>query len=209
MVRAYIDFDSTLYDTDVIKKKIDHIIADEICKNVSNCDKQCVINEIKDAKSNGVKSVFGLSKYFEEKYHLEKNCIRAEFEKFLSKGDEILYPDSVKFLKKLAQKGYEINILTYTSQDSYDYQMLKIMGAKIFDLVDNIYMCTKSKGELSLDYENGYFFDDNPKELVSLFKAGVSPERLFRIRRIGAGYSDIEISEYKSNDYVGFEEIKV
>ena len=67
MIRAYIDFDSTLYDTAVIKKVMSDIIADAICENVLNCDREVVIEEIKEAKASGIKSVFGLCKYFENK----------------------------------------------------------------------------------------------------------------------------------------------
>ena len=55
MKRVYIDFDSTLYNTEVIKKNMNDIIADGVCENVLDCDKNVVIDEIKQAKSSGVK----------------------------------------------------------------------------------------------------------------------------------------------------------
>ena len=115
----------------------------------------------------------------------------------------------MKDLKRLSQKGYEVNILTYTSQEDFEYQMLKVMGSKISDYVDNIFMCSRSKGELGLDYETSFFVDDNPKELVSLFKAGVSPDRLFRIKRAGASYSDVEISEFDAIEYSDFNNVEI
>ena len=209
MKRVYIDLDSTLYNTEIIKQNMNHIIADAVCERVSNQDKNIVIGEIKEAKASGVKSVIGLCKFFEGKYSLEKDFIRKKFEDFLSKGEELLYFDSIDFLKRLSQKGFEVNILTYTSQEDYDYQMLKVMGAKISGFVDNIFMCTKKKGELGLDYANAYFVDDNPKELVSLFNAGVSPDRLLRIKRDGAGYSDVIISEFEAKEYTNLKDIEI
>ena len=87
--------------------------------------------------------------------------------------------------------------------------MLKLMGSNVLDYVDNFIICSRSKGELNLDYENGYFFDDNPRELTSLFKAGVSEDRLFRIRREGVGNSAIEIVEFKPNEYKDFNDIQI
>lgn len=209
MKRVYIDLDSTLYNTEIIKQNMNHIIADAVCEKVSSQDKNKVLEEIKEAKTSGVKSVIGLCKFFEGKYNLEKDFIRKKFEDFLSKGEELLYSDSVDFLKRLSQKGYEVNILTYTSQEDYDYQMLKVMGSKISGFVDNIFMCTKRKGELGLDYETSVFVDDNPKELVSLFNAGVSSDRLFRIKRDGAGYSDVIISEFEAKEYTNLNDIEI
>lgn len=207
--RVYIDFDSTLYNTSAIKSVMNDIIADAVCENTPNCDKNIVLQEIKEAKSQGVKSVSGLCGYFENRYNLKKDCIWSGFEDFLSKGEDLLYDDSIEFLQKLSQKAYEVNILTYTSKEDYDYQMLKLKGAKISRFVDNIFICTKAKGELALDYENAYFIDDNPKELVSLFKAGVAPDRLFRIKRAGAGYFDVSINEFEAKEYSDFKNINI
>ena len=207
--RVYIDFDSTLYDTGAIKNVMNDIIADAVCENTKNCDKNIVLQEIKEAKSQGVKSVSGLCDYFENKYGLKKDCIWSSFEDFLSKGENLLYDDSIEFLQKLSQKGYEVNILTYTSKEDFDYQMLKLKGSKISRFVDNVFICSKAKGELALDYENAYFIDDNPKELVSLFKAGVNPDRLLRIKRVGTGYFDASIDEFEVKEYSDFRNINI
>lgn len=209
MKRVYIDFDSTLYDTGAIKKVMNDIIADGVCDNISGVEKNVILEEIKDAKANGVKSVIGLCKFFENRYGLEKDTIKNMFKDFLARGDALLYADSIDFLKRLSQKGYEVNILTYTSKEDFEYQMLKVMGSKISDYVDNIFMCSKKKGELALEYETSCFVDDNPRELVSLFNAGVSPDRLFRIKRAGASYSDIEITEFESQEYSSFDDIEI
>ena len=209
MIRAYIDFDSTLYDTDIVKKKIQQVFVDGICKSELGRDKNSVLQEIKDAERNEYKSIFKRCKFFEEKYSLESGCISSELEKFLESGSSLMFEDSIPFLKRLSQKDFEVNILTYSIQENFDYQMKKIMGAGVLDYVDNIIICSKPKGELGLDYENGYFFDDNPRELESLSKAGVLADRLFRIRRIGSGYSNIEIRNFQTNEHSDFSDIVI
>ncbi len=208
MKRIYIDFDSTLYDTSVIKKNMATIIAESVCESIKGLNADNILQEVAQARSNGVKTIFGLCEFFEKKYNLDKNYIRKNFETFLANGEDILYADSIPFLKRLTQKGYEVNILTYVA-DGFDYQMHKIMGTSVIDNVTNIIMCTKSKGELALDYENGYFIDDNPKELVGLFNAGVSEDRIFRIVRKGAGYADVKITEFDAREYNSFDDIEI
>ena len=206
MVRVYIDFDSTLYNTSKVKEMINEIVANGVCKNVPNADKFRVLEEIEKVRENGFKSVLGLCELFEKKYGLESNVIKSDFVRFLSDGERFLYDDTIPFLKNLAQKNYEINMLTYTSQDSYEYQMIKILGSKIFHYFNNIIICTKKKGEIELDYENGFFIDDNPEELKSLYNVGVSENRLFRMKR-GGGYSEIEISEFSPIECKSFVDI--
>lgn len=209
MIRVYIDFDSTLYETEIVKKRMNDMIADAVLSVKKNLDKETLLDEVKQAKTSGIRDVFGLCKFFEEKYGLEKNYIKAVFDEFLANGEKIMYPDSIPFLERLSQKDCEINILTYTAKEGFAYQMQKLMGSGVLDYVDNFIICSRPKGELELDYENAYFFDDNPKELISLFKAGVSEDRLFRIRRDGVGYSLIDITEFKPNEHKDFADINL
>ena len=58
MKRVYIDFDSTLYDTGKIKKAMNDIIANGVCENRSSANKELVLEEIKQAKENGIKNLF-------------------------------------------------------------------------------------------------------------------------------------------------------
>ena len=205
MTRVYIDFDSTLYDTNKIRR-VDKLIA-ELLQNSANITCEEAEREVENCINELEKfRPFEICKNLEKKYGLKANALREGVEEFLACGKKFVFEDSTNFLKEIAQKGYEVNILTYTNK-SFDYQMLKIVGSEISSFVDNIIICSKHKGSLNLDYENSYFIDDNPVEIKSLFDAGVKKDRLIRMRRDGAIYSKIKIDDDICTEVKNFNEI--
>ena len=206
MAKVYIDFDSTLYNTDKARG-FDHVLEKEICK-VTKLSMEESIKAVDFATQNSsTRKIYDICNVLEKKFNLEPNCLIRKIEEYLSNGEDLVYEDSIPFLKRLAQHGHKINILTYTNKE-FDYQMAKLYGSKIYNFVDNIIMCSDPKGELCLDYENGVFIDDNPKELESLFDAGVSEDRLIRIVRSGTKYSKIEISRFNPRMIESLDEIE-
>lgn len=210
MVRFYIDFDSTLFDTDKLKKELNIQIAERLSE-IKDLEKDFVIDEIQQLfLTKQAYSYFKLCDILEGKYSLENGELKNLLKKILSDGEKFVFEDVLEFFKRLSQKQCEINILTYTLKDEgFEYQMLKVLGSKLADFVDNIIICTKPKGELGLDYEHGYFLDDNPTQLLSLFKSGVSEDRLFRIKRKGTGYSELKISEFQPREFMDFNAIEI
>ena len=206
MAKFYIDFDSTLYNTDKMRG-FDQALEKGICEftNLSMEEAEKQIQIVTDQMSP--RKIYDICEILEKKFALEKNCLKKIIEKFVENGEFLVFKDSIPFLKRLAQKGHEINILTYTNRE-FDYQMAKINGSKIYSFVDNIIICSKHKGELFLDFENGIFIDDNPEELESLFNAGVSEDRLIRVRREEGKYSKIEISGFKPKEVSSLAEIE-
>lgn len=205
MARIYIDFDSTLYNTDKMRG-FDQALEKGICEctNLSLKEAEKEIQIVSESMSP--RKIYDICKILEQKFDLEENYLKNKIEEFVEKGEHLVFEDSVPFLKRLVQKGHEINILTYTNKE-FEYQMSKLKGSKILDLVHNVIMCSEHKGELGLDYENSIFIDDNPRELESLFKAGVSEDRLIRVRRIGGNYSKIETNGFKPREVLSFAEI--
>lgn len=209
MKRIYIDFDSTLFDTTKFRQISKEIISQEICKFKKDVSLFDVEDEIKEElKTKRFNSFFDMCNFFEDKHNLKHDCIKLQIEKFMTNTESLLYSDSILFLEKLKKIGYEINILTYTSKNSYDYQMKKLAGSNITKFVDNIIICTGNKGDLGLDYANSIFIDDSPKALKSLHGAGVCQGRLVRMKREGAGYSAEAVYIDGLVEVTKFEEIK-
>lgn len=205
MARIYIDFDSTLYNTEKIRN-LDNLIADLLKENshLNHDEAKNAIEKCSCELENS--SPFDLCECLEKKYNLQPSSLRVGVEKFLAGGKCFVFDDSFKFLKRMSQKGHEINILTYTSK-KFEYQMFKLIGADILSFVDNVMICSKHKGDLNLDYEYGFFIDDNPDEIKSLSSAGVNKERLFRMKREGMIYSSIKIEKDICIEVENFDEI--
>ena len=84
-----------------------------------------------------------------------------------------MFKDAIDFLEKLNKKKVEICILTYVAQKkNIEQQALKLLGSGILPYVTHVFNTTKYKFELQLDYENGIFIDDSPRDLEGLYKAG-------------------------------------
>lgn len=206
---AYVDLDGTLYRTSELKllivKEISSGIAealsaglDEIYEDVSGC-----------FKNRHNISVFDFARQMAKKYKVSEEKIIDRLENILKNSSNLLYNDSIDFLEKLKESGYETYILTFSRGYDNDYQMLKLTGSGISKLVDGVFICSKDKGELNLDYKNGIFVDDNPKQLASLFNAGVSEDRLFRIKRKNEKYSSVEITEFLPKEYDTLENMEI
>ena len=125
----------------------------------------------------------------------------APLERQSNKAKEYLYSDTIPFLKYLKSLNYEVVILT---KGNYEYQKEKIDNCSLESLYSELLVTLEHKGELSLDYKNSIFIDDNPKEILSIMKK--KPKMIFRIVRDKALYSeellDKSIPSYKSLDEI-------
>lgn len=100
----------------------------------------------------------------------------------LENGTDFTFPDAINFLKNLNKKGETICILTYVAQkNNLNQQAMKLAGSGILPYVDDVYNTTRLKFELELDYKNGIFIDDSPRDLTGLYKAGA--KNLIRIKK--------------------------
>lgn len=208
MKRIYIDFDSTLFNTSLLKETILKQIVSVINVNGDIISSEDVLNKIYELKKQN--NSFGFSELclsILSDYGFGKDDLEKILKEILSKACDFYYLDSIGFLETLAQKNYEINILTYAMKCDFEFQISKLSKSKIAEFVDNIIICTKQKGELHLDYENAIFIDDNPRDLTSIFRAGASPERLIRIKRSNGKYSDSQIEGFKPVEYSSLNDI--
>ena len=210
MSKIYLDFDRTLYDTDNFVDEMLDEMASIVCKKYQEVHPNEVIKFVKEKIS--AKQIFGIFSICEavgEKYSIDVDRFKECVEKALKNGEKRIYTDAITLLKALSQKGYQINILTYTTKPDYDYQLKKLEGSRITSLIDNIIITSKEKGSLGLDYENSIFVDDNPKDLRSLHLSGVKKENLYRIKRKNTKYSDLPITDFEIKEIGSFDEINI
>lgn len=206
---AYIDFDGTLYATSKLKFFIVKQISLKIFQQ-TNLDYETILNSVSEEFKNRKEiGIFDFARQMAKKYDANQEIVCDEVKEILKNGSEFLYNDSTEFLKKLRANGYETCILTYSGFYNYDFQMLKLMGSGANKFADGFLICSKNKGELNLDYRNGIFVDDNPDQLESLFNAGVSEDRLIRIKRKSEKYSSHKITAFSPREYDTLENIEV
>ena len=203
----YIDFDNTLYNTKALTFDMLENLALYISKT-QNVNKEDLLKELKSKfNRENIYNIFELCKYFENKYNMQNSQLQLVIIKTLENGSRYVYSDVDQFLEKL--KGEDCNLFILTKadgEDNIEYQKMKIEGSEIkkYFSSDPI-IITKPKGELELDYKNGIFIDDNPKELKSLYDAGA--KRIIRIKRPNAKYSNEELNISEIEEYTELSDI--
>ena len=204
-MKFYIDFDSTLYNT----REFILALLDAIAKNITSQNKSLnfdnILNEEKELfKSDKIYNIEKLCHFFAEKYAVEFDSIFSSAKTIVDNGTNFVFPDTIPFLEKLKSTKNELIILTYAQEGNTDEQMRKIKGSKLDKYFDDIIITTVPKWTLDLDYKNGFFIDDNPKELAGLYKN--NPYKIVRIKRNNTKYSsrplpdDVVMDEYKTFD---------
>lgn len=209
MKKIYIDFDHTLYCTTKLKQKIIDIAIDKVnkvfVKNIKIFDTELDYSDIYSLLCD-TKSMFEFCNGIDKKY---KKCANFKLDIIkILKANNYIYSDSIEFLKKLKNKGFEINILTYSKPIDFDYQMKKIISTNILKLIDNVIICSCDKSEICLDYKNGIFIDDNANVLDKLYSIGVTSNRLYKICRPDGKYSN-QLTKFKIKEYNSLDEINV
>ncbi len=183
----YIDFDSTLYNTSNLSSDMLSTLATNICEfTKSDFDEK--LTEIKAMfNRDNIYNIYTLTKYFAKKYNIEENMLLRKVEDVIKNGEKYVFDDSIEFLENIKKQGGTVNVLTYVSQEDLSYQLAKIKGSGLSKYFDNIFITSTLKFNLDLKYEDGIFFDDNPKDLKGLFAK--NPKGLVRIRRKTNKYS--------------------
>ena len=198
----YLDFDHTLYNpitlTDEMLSAISDKIVDSSKEKIDNCG---LMNELKGMfNRDHIYNIYELARYFAKKYEIDSEVLVDAVNKVLSNCSRNVFSDVVPFLKSLKEKGHRIFMLTYYEY-GLEYQMAKVTGSKLCDLFDVIITTGDKKYNLTINYENSIFIDDNPKDLAGL--ATRNPYRLIRIRRKEGRYSE------KPADIPNLEEVEL
>ncbi len=201
----FIDFDNTLYETsklvELIFQKISIIISE---KNKIN--NEIILKDLKD-NYNSSMNIFNFATNIANKYKVDGEVLIREIKKIIDNGENLVFDDVEEFLKKLKEKRHNIYLLTYITQVNMEYQMEKITGSGLAKYFDNIIIASNNKYELDINYKDGIFIDDNPKDIEGLYKQ--KPIKVIRIRRENNKYSKIDINNDDIEEYKLFKDIKI
>lgn len=177
----YLDFDNTLYETSRLSNDMLNGLADEISIKTKK-NKIDIFDELKSMfNRENIYNIYKLAKYFAKKYNIEESVLIDKVEGIILDGKKYVYNDVISFLKELKEKNNIINVLTYVAKEDLSYQLTKIKGSGLSEYFDNIIISSSLKFNLDLKYEEGIFFDDNPRDLLGL--ASKNPKILVRVRR--------------------------
>lgn len=189
----YLDFDSTLFHTKNFTKKMLNSIAVSLTSENSSLNKDEIYSEAQSLfNRDNIYNIYKLADFLAEKYNVNKEIVRKNLHLTIEDGKEFVFDDVVPFLEKI-KKNNNVVIFTYSTKDSFSFQLEKIYGSGLADYFDDIFITDKQKHELNLDYQNAVFVDDNNEVLEGLYS--VHPKKLYRIRREGTKYYNAILPE--------------
>lgn len=178
----YIDFDNTLYETGKMTKDILNSLAKYIANN-KNLEVESIFLDLKESFNSTIDNFWTFSEKIAQKYDVPYTSLKDIFEHIIvDNGKNYVFPDALNFLKKLHGAGETICILTFVAQElNLNQQALKLFGSGILEYITEVYNTTRYKYTLELDYKNGIFIDDSPRDLEGLYHSGV--RNLIRIKK--------------------------
>ena len=194
----YIDFDHTLFDSQILTQRMLQAIV-----KTSKLD---ILDECKSMfNRENIYNIYELVKYFSKKYHLDEAKIQTAVNYEINNSQDLVFPDGINFIKNLKEKGHKVYLLSYYEY-KLQYQIAKIVGSHLSDLLDGIFVTKDLKYNLDINYQNGIFIDDKPSDLIGLYSK--NPQKVIRIRRKNHKYSDKDIN-IDIEEYENFNEINI
>lgn len=204
LMNYYIDFDNTLYETAKLTKLMIESIAREIVEN-SNLKFDEVFEDVNNNFNSTYGNIFEYGKSVASKYNIDVNKVIENINYVIANGEKIVFEDAKRFLERLKDKNHNIIILTYVAKENQEYQLKKILGSGLANYTDEIIITTDLKYTLDIDYKNGVFIDDDPRDLNGLFEK--NPIKVIRIRKPSNKRSAKEIENKNIEEYVSFDDI--
>lgn len=203
----YFDFDNTLYET----AKLTEVMLNAIVNSIYNKTGKNLEDLKKYAKENfnsTTGNIFNFAEEMAEKFKSDKNKVLEDLNNAIYSGESIVFEDARRFVEKLYKNNNKLYILTYIpDKKNHDYQMKKIIGSGIAKYFNAIIITSEYKFNLSLDYKNGIFFDDDPRDLKGLFEK--NPIKVIRIRKENNKRSKIDMENKEIEEYKTFDDIKI
>lgn len=201
----YIDFDNTLYETAKLTKKMISAVANSIADN-KKIDYNEVLENITPKFNSTVDNIFSFAEKMAKNYDVDVKFAVDSVNEAINNGKDLVFSDAKDFLESKKKNGDKLIILTYVADGNQEYQLQKVMGSGIAKYFEQIIVTTKYKFELDLNYENGIFIDDDPRDLNGLYAK--NPIKVIRIRKENNKRSKIDIDNKNIEEYKSFNDIK-
>ena len=202
----YIDFDNTLYETAKLTSLMIAAIGNKIGE-LTKRDAEPIIQDAKDNFNSTLDNIFTHAEKMGKKYNVDSDVVVDAVNSVVDNGKQIVFEDAIRFLERLKEKGHKIFILTYIPKTNQEYQLKKLMGSGIMQYFDGIIVTAEYKFLLDIDYTNGIFIDDDPRDLNGLFEK--NPIKVIRIRKPNNKRSKIDIDNKEIEEYESFDDIEV
>ena len=202
----YIDFDNTLYET----AKLTALMLGSISKGISEKtgkDANLLFEEAKANFNSTLDNIFTFAEGMSKKYQVDSNFVVSGVNEVIDNGQNLVFDDAKRFLERLKKNADKAFILTYLPKTNQEYQMRKIMGSGLGKYFDGIMMTTELKFLLYINYQNGLFIDDDPRDLNGL--ANKNPIRVIRMRKKNNKRSKIDMNNPKVEEYTSFDDIQI
>lgn len=191
IIKIYIDFDGTLYNTTKLYQEFINLlkkynIKEEYIQNKLNNNYQ---------KNKNLNTII--------KQIIKENNLNNSIEKYLNiiYSKNLIYQDTIPFLEKYYKK-HDLILLTLGEKE---YQEKKIKSTNIEKYFKEIIITNKDKSKLNINYQNGIFIDNNPKELKKFYHA--KAKHLIRIKRNNDKYSKINLDINNIPEFKDFKEL--
>ena len=200
----YIDFDNTLYET----AKLTTCMLEAICKTVSENAKKSyeeIDIYVKENFNSTNDNIFTFARETGIKFGVDPNIVENSVKAVVDNGHHIVFEDAERFLAKLKEKGHQVFVLTYIPKTNQEYQLKKLLGSGIMKYFDGIIITSKYKFLLDMDYTNGIFIDDDPRDLNGLYEK--NPIKVIRIRKQNNKRSKIDIDNKNIEEFENFDDI--
>lgn len=202
----YIDFDNTLYET----AKLTTYMLKAICDTV--VEKRGIAYEeidtyVKENFNSTKDNIFTFAKETGVKFEIDPIEVENNVKAVVDNGNDIVFEDAERFLARLKENGHEVHILTYIPKTNQEYQMKKLLGSGLMKYFDTITITSKYKFLLDMDYTQGIFIDDDPRDLNGLYEK--NPIKVIRIRKPNNKRSKIDIDNKDIEEFESFDDINV
>lgn len=181
----YVDFDGTIFNTDLFESDIFNILK-----------KYHISNQKYNIAKKSIRGLYNLDKIVD--YLIKHFKVNKKLKDDINNlyNNNYIFKDAYPFLEHF-KNDYKIIIYTY---GDYYFQKKKIESSNIDKYIDDIVITSLPKNiNNNINFENGIFIDNNPKDINYLCKS--KAKKIIRLRRKQDKYFLTDINNRRVIEY--------